>query len=86
MKSPKPRSGKLKVKQSPVPFGFKRKNGRLVVDPRKKDFLREKYGKLADDPEFLAMMLEALMEWWHNLNSRRAKIAYQQKLARQGGK
>ena len=88
MKQPKPKSRKPKVRQTKVLYGFKRKNGRLVVDPHKKEIVQKLYGKYAADPEFLIMALESIAEWWHDTNSRRAKLAHQPKLARQqrGGK
>lgn len=86
MKAPKPRSRKPKAKQRPVPYGYLRKNGRLVIDPSKKEIVKKMYGNLADDPEFILDMLEAVADWWHKTNSRRAQIAYQQKLARERGK
>jgi len=43
------------------------------------------YGKLAEDPEFILDMLEAVADFWRKNKSREAKIAYQQKLERERG-
>jgi hypothetical protein len=89
MKPAKHKSRQPKRKSSRVPFGYLRKNGRLVVDPRKKEIVHKLYGKLAAHPELITMLEQAIAEWWHANNSRIAKLAYQQKLLRQqqqGGK
>jgi len=88
MKQPKPKSRKPKVRQTKVLYGFKRKNGRLVVDPRKKKVVQKLYGKFATDPEFLMKAFGYIAEWWHEMNSQEAKKEYQQRQARQqrGGK
>ncbi|MBM3129762.1 MAG: hypothetical protein FJ009_14205 [Chloroflexi bacterium] len=83
MKPAKRKSRQPKRKTSRVPFGYLRKNGQLVVDPRKKEIVHKLYGKFADNPECLMKVLESVAEWWHENNSRRAKLAYQHKLARQ---
>ena len=83
------KQSKPKAKQTPIPYWFKRKNGRLVVAPRKKEIVQKLYGKYAANPEFIMMTCEAIAKWWHETNSRRAKMEYQQRLARQqqrGGK
>ncbi|CAG0948675.1 hypothetical protein ANRL3_00057 [Anaerolineae bacterium] len=89
MKQSKPRTRQPQTKPAQVPYGYKRKNGRLVVDPGKKKIVQELYGKFANDPEFLMKPYEAIAAWWHKNNSRVAKKEYQQRLARQqqgGGK
>ena len=85
MKSPKPGLRKPKTKQRPVPYGYLRKNGRLVIDPHKKEIVKKMYGKLANHPEVILDLWEAVADFYRQNKSREAKIAYQQKLARERG-
>ena len=77
------KQSKPKTKHTPIPYGFKRKNGRLVVDPRKKEIVQKIYGKYAAHPEVIMMTYQAIADWWRANNSRIAKREYQQRIIRQ---
>ena len=89
MKQSKPMAHKPKAKQTPIPYGFKRKNGQLVVDSTKKVIVQELYGKFVENPELILEIEKLIAEMVRAERSKVAKLAYQRRLIRlqqQGGK
>lgn len=70
-------------KSNPVPFGFTRKNGQLVVDPTKKELVQKIYGKFVDNPDLILEIEKLLAEMVRAERSKVAKLAYQRRLIRQ---
>jgi hypothetical protein len=79
MKPTKPRSRKPKAKQRPVPYGYLRKNGRLVIDPRKKALVKKMYGKLVKNPELILEIEKLIADMVRAERSKVAKLAYQRR-------
>jgi predicted transcriptional regulator len=71
-----------KAKQAPVPYGFLRKNGQLIVDPTKKEVVQKLYGKFVENPELILEIQKLIAEMVRDERSKVAKLAYQRRLIR----
>jgi len=82
MKQAKRKTRPSKSKSDPVPFGFVRKNGQLVVDPTKKELVQKLYGKFVENPELILELDKLMAGMVRAERSKIAKLAYQRRLIR----